>query len=353
MSNFVPNNKTLFIVGAGASHEAGLLVGEGLKEEIARCLNINTDEFGHIKTGDPLVYRSLHMHVNHSENATGKIELYIKAAQHISDSMPLTRSIDQFVNMHKGNEQIELCSKLAIVRSILAAERSSKLKSNVNGRLAPHYDSLGSTWYSKFIGLITDNCQIDKLAKRLESISLIIFNYDRCVEHFLYHAIQTVTGVKAETAFKLLSNIKIYHPYGVVGQLPWQTSGHGIGFGEEITDRNLLELSQNIKTFSEGTEPGSSEIIEMHETIKKASKIVFLGFSFEAINMKLLSPDIDPKNKNLVECFGTTYGMSESDKDAISLQIDTLFHPRSYNDVMLEDMKCVDLFGHYSKSLSL
>lgn len=39
--------------------------------------------------------------------------------------MPQSISIDNFIDSHKGDKEIELCGKLAIVRAVLEAEAKS------------------------------------------------------------------------------------------------------------------------------------------------------------------------------------------------------------------------------------
>ncbi len=72
-----------------------------------------------------------------------------------------------------------------------------------------------------FFKLIIGNCSADCLEKRFKSISLIIFNYDRCVEYFLYFALQDCCRITSEESAQLVNEISIYHSYGDVGELYW------------------------------------------------------------------------------------------------------------------------------------
>jgi len=120
-------NKTLIIVGAGTSCEVGLPSSDELKGKIAELLDIQISDFSKLLRGDRLIYEALRILVKHSDGNRSDLAPYIKAALRIRDSMPLAPSIDNFIDAHNGDEFIERCGKLAIVRSILTAEKQSKL----------------------------------------------------------------------------------------------------------------------------------------------------------------------------------------------------------------------------------
>ena len=109
--------QTVFVIGAGASKEVGLPTGDELKNLISKSLDIDTDAFDRKATsGDSLICETLIREV--PDGLT-----YLPAAHHIRDAMPQAESIDNFIYQHQGDKKIELCGKLAIVRSILVAER--------------------------------------------------------------------------------------------------------------------------------------------------------------------------------------------------------------------------------------
>ena len=73
-------NKTVFIVGAGASHEVGLPVGDDLKAEIAIKLYVQIDEGGQPKQMDTHILNALRDHVHRKENSRAAINKYLNAA---------------------------------------------------------------------------------------------------------------------------------------------------------------------------------------------------------------------------------------------------------------------------------
>lgn len=353
------NKKTLYIVGAGASSEANLPTGYELKEKIASLLDIQLDYSDTQLRGDRYIYNALQIYVEQSEIHEKDIDLYLqaylRAAWRIRDAMPQAISIDSFIDTHNDDKKIELCGKLAIVRSIMDAERKSLLyidPSNINNRL--NFSGLEETWYTSFMRLLTENCTKDKLSTRLKSIALIVFNYDRCIEHFLYNSLQNYYGIGTDEAGKLVNEIEIYHPYGVVGSLPWQ-SDQSVAFGAELHAQKLLNLTHQIKTFTESTDPQSSEIIAIRNNVIKADYIVYLGFAYHKLNMNLLMPDSPIANslKKTSSCFGTAKGISSSDCEIIKAELRDFYKSSRIKINIRNELDCHRLFEEYWRSLSL
>jgi len=347
------NTKTLYIVGAGASSEAGLPTGHKLKEAIANLLDMQFN-CGEQINGDEHIWKALRIHVSQIEIQNGDLDLCLLAALRIRDAMPQAISIDNFIDTHNDDKKIELCGKLAIVRSILDAERNSKLyidPSNIYNRL--NFRDIEETWYANFMKLLTENCTKENLAKRLKSIALIVFNYDRCIEHFLYNSLQNYYGCEPDEAGKLVKGIEIYHPYGVVGALPWQDV-RSVAFGVELQPHELLNSAYKIKTFTEGTDPQSSEISSIRNNVNKADTVVFLGFAYHKLNMKLLMPDNStPDRSKLRSCFGTAKGISDHKCGMIKDQI-KVFYKREVDYLIINNkLDCNHLFEEYWRSFSL
>jgi hypothetical protein len=122
-------SRTLFVVGAGASYEAGLPTGNDLKQTIAKKIDIRFDDFGasRLKSGDPQITEAFWDKCREDGDKSLDINPYLRAAWQIRDALPQAISIDNYIDNHQGNEKIELCGKLWIVQSIIMAERDSKM----------------------------------------------------------------------------------------------------------------------------------------------------------------------------------------------------------------------------------
>jgi hypothetical protein len=357
--------KTVYVIGAGASYEAKLPTGDALKKIISKLL----DDPEGLNGIDSKICEALYAHMKGDHDAT--LRRFIPIAKHISNGLFTSISIDNYIDEHRDNKDIELCGKLAIVRSIIEAEKNSILyisrgRSTFNN-IATRNDfytkteadksktgirpsALENTWYIPFFKLLTEKCSKRDLEERFRSITLIIFNYDRCVEHFIYCALQEkYFDMTSDEAANLVKSIKIFHPYGCVGALPFYDPYGQIEFGGELFSTQLLELSQKIKTFTEVVE--SREVNEMRYNVKNANRLVFLGFAFHEINMNLISPydAEDLVRRSTAECIATCFQVSDDNQGKIKDRIYSLFG----NDVpKLGNMECKDFFDHYSRSLS-
>ena len=338
--------KTVIVVGAGASQEAGLPTSAELKRSIAKDLDIRFKRFEQI-SGDRTIAASL-------QHCFRDINPHLSACWKIRDALPQAISIDNFIESHRRDEKVEFCGKLAIVRSILEAEKRSFLyvdPSNTDNTLK--YLSLEETWFNAFWQRISENCQEEGLRKRFSSIALIVFNYDRCIEQFLYHSIQNYYGLSADSAASLVKAMEIYHPYGMVGSLPWSAGSAYMEFGGEPSAQHLVSLAEQIKTFTEGTNPEASDIMEIRRRVDTADTLIFLGFAYHRQNLELLERPTDSKNnrEREIKCYGTALGISEADLGVIESEITELLGPMQFYNLE-GNLTCSELFNKYRRTLS-
>lgn len=346
------NNRTLIVVGAGASSECKLPTGFELKAKISSLLDIRFPNGYEMKSGDAEIFNALNLFVQ--STPVLDINPYLRAGWRIRDAMPQAISIDNFIDSHQGDKKLELCGKLAIVRSILEAERNSLLCVDRGAdQRHPNYSNLSQTWYSAFMQLLTQNCRVEQLPERLSKITFVVFNYDRCVEHFLFHGVQNYYGIDQSAAAQLLKNLTIFHPYGSVGALPWQSHASSVEFGGMTSAHQLLQLAGGIKTFTEGTDPSASEVKAIREHFREATVLLFLGFAFHKMNLALLKAEAPHGNPADVRYFGTAAGMSSSDCELIREDLVRLASARPDRIVLRNDLKCGPFFREYWRSLSL
>ena len=120
--------KTVFVLGAGASKEVGLPVGAELKRNISDSLNIRFENGYNQSGGDYEITQALRLLVERGTPPSRDINPYLREAHKIREGMPLAISIDNFIDVHSGNELLETCGKFAIISNILNAEDRSKLQ---------------------------------------------------------------------------------------------------------------------------------------------------------------------------------------------------------------------------------
>lgn len=301
--------KTLFVVGAGASCEFGLPAGAALRDQIAAAVDFSKEN------GDSFLRSAIS---EMEDSAAG-----FSAASIIANGIGLSPSIDRFLDIYKFHPSVTYVGKLAIARLILVSECNSTLFPRLgegvfnrggglrfdkaeSGRLAPR-----DTWLGKLFSILQEDIRREGPQHLFDGISFISFNYDRCIEHFLYHAVQKLLSLSADDAARVASGVQILHPYGSVGPLRWQSPGRFVDFGDDqLYTSHLRKAAENVQTF---TERVSDEALlqELRTEMGTARRIVFLGFGFHNQNMDLLRPET---TANAAEVFATTFDQSEPDR---------------------------------------
>ncbi len=339
-------SKTVFVIGAGGSKEVGLPTGNQLKSKIAEKLSFEV-EWRELKGGDGainrvLVGREINSYINDFD-----VNKAVRDCATISASMPLAISIDNFIDSHKGEKEIELCSKLAITRTILEYEQKCKLFFNKNSEL--DFNGVEETWFTSFFQLINVNTGIKELRQKLSKICLIIFNYDRCVEHFLFNAIKTYYKINEQAVSEILSDLEVYHPYGCVGSLPWQDKSGNVDFGEELYGQRLLSITSKIKTFTEGISD-SNHLKTIRKRVRSAPTLIFIGFAFHKINMDLLYSRSIIANDE-INIFATAYQESGSFCEDVKNSLRKLTGAEANNIKIRNELDCYNHFREYQRTL--
>jgi hypothetical protein len=349
------NRKTLFIIGAGAGFDIEIPVGRALAEDIARrtLIKIADGRLGKATSDEDLA-------LSFFERGDPKANIYIKAFQIIRNGVLLANSIDDFLNIHEGSPEVVTVGKAAVVRSILYAERHCKLyvdPSNIHNKL--DVAKIRDSWLVKFMQVLGPGRKVHEVGNVLHDVSFINFNYDRCLEYFLGHALALMYAIEPKQAADIVAKADIIHPYGSVGSLERVPFG-----GAEHGRIDYRDLSKAIKTYTERIEE-PSVLESMQTAIREAQCIVFLGFAYHKQNMALLKP---PKSLKTREVYGTAYGMSDSDVGHVAAELRSFFpeyvletsevaggvqSAMIRKDIRIENkLTCAQLFDYYAKSLA-
>jgi hypothetical protein len=344
----------VLVVGAGASCELGLPSGAKLKDHIVGTLSNSLQHaLGHREGGDVIAdaFRILSETDARLDGNDGPL---LNAAECIIDGLPLAISIDNYLDAHRGNDDMAICGKLAIARCILRAEASSAL-------MRPAHEfprgldiaKIQESWLYPFFQILTENCSVNELPSRLRRVAVICFNYDRCIEQFMYLALQAYYKITETEAKEALDRLTIIHPYGAAGKLPWEEGGQKCAFGNKPETRALLSIAGQIKTFTEGTDLTTSRISEVRSLLRHARSVAFLGFGFHRLNLELLYSE-EPDHGESVSCdvFATTYSMSQPNCRDIVDELSRLADLNLSHETFRSDLKCRDLLEEYKRKLS-
>ncbi|MGD0843306.1 MAG: hypothetical protein ABSA06_02945 [Geobacteraceae bacterium] len=348
------NSKTVFILGAGASYEVGFPLGSKLKEIISSKLDLEVDYNGNLIRGEGSIYKQL------KYKYPGNLGDINNVCRKISKGIVWSDSIDDFINQHNHDERIAICGKLAIASSILEAEKESKLyfeSKHIDDSI--DYNSLKDTWYAQFYSLLNKGSEKTDLNNIFNNITVINFNYDRSLEHFLTHVFIKNHLLNKEEARNIINNLVIFRPYGSIDQ--------SVEFGSKELPK-LDDILSNIKTYTEQIDDVKG-LKQVQSAIQDSEAIVFLGMAYHPNNMFLLQCECDMKTKIV---FATRNDISDNDLPVIIKRIITLGSSQDYHiDSILNDEvfynktklsrkydniyfanKCIDLFKEYRYSLS-
>ncbi|MEI9413044.1 hypothetical protein [Mesorhizobium salmacidum] len=301
--------KTLFVVGAGASSELDMPMGGALANIIGDKLQPQGTDV-RASLGDAHLTRAINLLANNSDERGAR---FFKAAQLISRAMPQTISIDNFLHAHADNEILIQTGKLAIAASILEAERTTKLyvgrdTDQVSFRAVP------DTWHRTFCKMLCEGAQRTDLDHLFENVSIITFNYDRCIEHYLVQQLAVYFDLTWQRARDLTNKLTIIHPYGQVGKLDWQDSPMvSVDFGQQPPAQDLPAVAAQIRTFTERVDDADA-MDTIYYLINEAKIIVYLGFSYGDMNMELMTT---PGHAAPKQILGTSYGISVPNADVI------------------------------------
>jgi hypothetical protein len=244
-------------------------------------------------------------------------DLYYQKARMIEGAVPVAPSIDNFLDAHKKDERLQFCGKIGIVASILEAERKSKLFFGEPSRERVDLGRLNGTWYTAFMKMLDERVDLDEIESVFDNVSFITFNYDRCIQKFLHVALQKYYGIDSRRAADLISKLEIIHPYGSIGRLPFEGGPSAVPYGAKLDESALIEAAGRIRTFTEQMEDEDS-LMAIHESVRRAETLVFLGFGFHPQNMELLSVGI---GNNVRRAFATSFCCSNGDIEVFIRQI--------------------------------
>jgi hypothetical protein len=277
------------IVGAGAGFEYRMPLGMVLASEIAGDVAFQFEHFSSNPTkGDPELFNILFRKYQ-SERET--LNRFTISGNELSSVLSAAVSIDDALYQLGENPEAITLGKMCIIRSILKAEsRSSLAFVRGEGRLSP--DAGRDGWIEQLFSMATTGLRKSELHKAFDKVTFINFNYDRCIEHYLFWSFQRI-GIDASDGASIVSKLKMIRPYGGIGSaLPGTQSS--IAFGYQAVDPfNLLD---RIRTYTEVAIHDSSE---MQNALLHADLIVFLGFGFHRQNLDLLET-IMPQKKHVM-----------------------------------------------------
>jgi hypothetical protein len=124
----------VLVAGAGASREAGLPLGDELREQIRDAVDPRPERLSDQGAGR-FFRKGFNLLPN--RNTYGELELYDKARDRLYRGMQTAVSIDNFLDNHYNDKHLNACGKLAIASCILQAEANTLRRQAATKMSAP------------------------------------------------------------------------------------------------------------------------------------------------------------------------------------------------------------------------
>lgn len=338
---------TTFVIGAGAGPDLNMPVGAELCQAIADRLNIYFEWGNEKRSGDVDVIKAIR---TIAKESNGDPNDWYAAGRAIKNGIFQTGSIDDFCHAHHDNDKIRECAKLGIAKSILERERGSYLfvANPGHDRRFSYPEKVQSSWISAFFRVLSQEVVISNNPQDIfKNLTVINFNYDRCFEHYIYHALQNFLIPDKEAAELINENLEIYHPYGALGCLSWQNGYSKVDFGgADYYTPDYVTIARQIKTYDERMEDVAM-LSNIRGALLKAERIVFLGCHFHKQNMTLLGGE-EKKGPNC-QVLATSKGRSESDIGIIKQRIWSALKTKSIDGRASWEKKNLDCGGMFAE----
>jgi hypothetical protein len=241
---------TVLVLGAGASYPYGFPTAAELKVAICSAFSNPDTAASRLIAGD------------HSKHTRSEIFAFREAF--LRSGQP---SIDAF--LERRSEFLEL-GKLAIAYCLMPFEDESML----------YRDFRGGNWYEHLA--VKLNSSFTEFAQN--KLSIITFNYDRSLEHYLFNALQHFHGKSPEECAKRLRKIPIIHVYGQLGRTAYPDA-ESLPYEPHRNNVARIERAAAGITLLHESKP---DLKEAHRLLAAAHRICILGFGYHELNLKRL-----------------------------------------------------------------
>lgn len=291
-------------------------IGDGLKDIIADQLSQigrHKRENGYIfvtsRGADELLVNAIEV----SGQQAGSTA-WLTIANGMAEGIRHAPSIDRYLHIHRDDKAKVTIGKLAIAWAILKSEEESLLSNgvilaNISREMAgePH-------WLNQLFTRLQSDAPLKEIKQAFENLTIITFNYDRLIEHYLFNAVKALGGFDTRQAADAITHLQIVHPYGKIGRLPWQSDGEGptLSFGknQDMHYQLLIDSADRLRTFTE-TVDDEGVITAIRHSITETNQIIVLGFSYLTQNLELMKSDANSKVENIE---ATYFRESESNR---------------------------------------
>ncbi|KLE35357.1 hypothetical protein [Aurantiacibacter luteus] len=333
--------KTTLVVGAGASTELQFPDGRELLQRIAASFDF-ARLGGTLETPD---IAAMAQHVDHlAKQARVKKDALVEAGHTIRSAARISSSIDAILEQHGDNPMVLALGKLAIAHHSLSAEAASPLGSEPKdpGDLPVRGTE---NWLFQLSRALVNGVPRARAEQVFDNLSIVCFNYDRAIEHYLPWALHLAFGMSLTDAQALTGEkLKVVHPYGTPGRLDWQKGSAPIADWGQTMPEDLHGVVEQIRT---ATERANERYFQRQLATEMAQgkRLVFLGFGFDAMNSAML---FETPFEHSPDVLVTLPGASETQASAVHRLVMRGAGLRDERLVTIEDLRAWQLLRDYA-----
>ncbi len=336
--------KTTLVVGAGASCELQFPDGREFLARIAAGFDFQ-------RLGGPLEtpdIAAMDAHIAFVANAARvKKEALMEAGQVIRSAARISTSIDSILEQHGDNPMVLAVGKLAISHYTLDAEAQSPLGEEPKdpGDLPVRGTE---NWLFQLARAVVNGVPRADAERCFDNLSIVCFNYDRSIEHYLPWALHMAFGMSLIEARALVADkLKIIHPYGTPGKLDWQKGDMpDAGWGaQELPD--LPAVVEQIHTVSE-RHAQRGFIRQVQSEVVQGKRLAFLGFGFDPMNCAVL---FDAPLEHNPDVLVTLPRASETQRAAVIRLLKRQAGIKDESLITIEDLHAWQLMRDYAPFL--
>jgi hypothetical protein len=243
---------TVLVLGAGASYPYGFPTAKELK-------GIICDTFEHPTS---IAKRLGGDYPNYSADSFFEFrEAFLKSGQ---------PSVDAFLERRPSFLNV---GKFAIAYCLIPFENENNLYKPTPSR--------GGDWYEYLS--VKLNSSFEDFGKN--ELSIITFNYDRSLEHYLLNSLHYLHGKPFDECANMLSQIPIIHVYGQLGEPAYPEKGSWEYRPNQDGFENVLRAAAGITLYHEEAAGGPKAA---QAVLRAATRVCFLGFSYHELNVARL-----------------------------------------------------------------
>ena len=336
--------KTTLVVGAGASCELQFPDGREFLQRIAAGFDFQ--RLGGGLESEDIAAMGAHV-ADISKRARVKKDALMEAGQLIRSASRLGSSIDAILEQHGDNPMVQALGKLAIAHYTLDAEASSPLGAEPKdpGDLPVRGQE---NWLFQLARMIVNGVPRAEAERVFDNLSIVCFNYDRSIEHYLPWALHMAFGMTLTDARALVAEkLKITHPYGTPGKLEWMKGDMPVADWGVSSPENFDAVVESISTATDRADDRQWKRQLVGEVVQ-GKRLVFLGFGFDPMNCAML---FDAPFEHNPDVLVTLPGARETERAAVQRLLQRQAGIRDERLIQIEDQRAWELLRDYAPFL--